>query len=183
MAGGIIFNRWGESIMQESLETYLLRNGNNLSFLFPIVFPQIYIPPTQPAMRSEYTVYVPHYEPKLAPVFKRFEAISNLPQNWDSYGSEPPSKTALDAARKILLYFFNARGEQSIPYNIVPLSGGGIQMEWKNKDKAIEIEVEIGPNLAFSYLQISSPGANREFEEKDDVSEYEIRQLIDNVVR
>lgn len=70
-------------------------------------------------------------------------------------------------------------GQNVIPFAIAPLSGGGIQIEWRLRRGAIE--VEIGPTT-FGYLLIKGTGTDRTFLEEDGVSEARILELISSIV-
>jgi hypothetical protein len=69
---------------------------------------------------------------------KRLNEILLLPENWDSYGSRPPTRAAADTAMEILTgtdidYFVAPR--------VVPISGGGLQLEWECGARSLEVEV------------------------------------------
>jgi hypothetical protein len=70
-----------------------------------------------------------------------------LPANWDSYGSPPLSETARQNAVQLLA---------SIEYEdfpapcIVPISGGGLQIEWQYNRRELELEIVAGsPEVLF----------------------------------
>jgi hypothetical protein len=78
---------------------------------------------------------------------KLFQLLA-LPHDWDSYGSPPPSEVAVTAAVHLILgididYFVSPR--------IVPVSGGGVQLEWSLGPR--EIEIEFGDEGSASYLK------------------------------
>ena len=53
----------------------------------------------------------------------RLQELLDLPPNWDSYGSPPPTKAAIDTASRLL-------ENLGVPFPFVaPISGGGIQIE------------------------------------------------------
>lgn len=61
-----------------------------------------------------------------------------LPRDWDSYGSPPPSEFAVKTAGSLILdidldYFVSPR--------VVPVSGGGVQLEWRLGSRELEIEI------------------------------------------
>jgi hypothetical protein len=64
-------------------------------------------------------------------------ALRDLPEDWDTYGSPPVSAQAIEIAIKVLCLI--AAGEPPMPY-AVPLSGGGVQLEWRRRDRQVEIE-------------------------------------------
>jgi hypothetical protein len=78
---------------------------------------------------------------------KLFQLLA-LPIDWDSYGSPPPSEVAVTAAARLILsieldYFVSPR--------IVPVSGGGVQLEWSLGSR--EVEIEIGDEGSAEYLK------------------------------
>ena len=80
-------------------------------------------------------------------VRKLFQLLA-LPPDWDSYGSPPPSEVAVRAAERLVLgidldYFVTPR--------IVPVSGGGVQLEWSVGSR--ELEIEIGDEGSAEYLK------------------------------
>ena len=67
------------------------------------------------------------------------ERIINLPTDWDGYGSEP---VAAETAVKALLLLTDLLGltDAATPW-VVPLSDGGIQLEWKRNGFVLEVQV------------------------------------------
>jgi hypothetical protein len=108
----------------------------------------------------------------------QLDALSDLQKDWDSFGSEPPTPEAISAARKLI----DANRESILPHFVGPISGGGVQIEWRGPRG--EIEVEVGPQgSSFSYLLIREKGtANRKAEEQHDISRSEILDMIRSVV-
>jgi len=69
---------------------------------------------------------------------KRLNKVLSLPQNWDSYGSRPPTQAAANTAMDLLTsigidYFVAPR--------VVPVSGGGLQLEWESGTRGLELEI------------------------------------------
>jgi hypothetical protein len=78
---------------------------------------------------------------------KLFQLLA-LPRDWDSYGSPSPSEVAVTAAVRLILgidldYFVSPR--------VVPVSGGGVQLEWSVGSR--EVEIEINDECAAEYLK------------------------------
>ena len=72
-----------------------------------------------------------------------------LTSNWDSYGSEPMDQRAIDAALNLVNYV----GFRNVPApRVIPVSGGGIQLEWVKENR--ELEVEIHPDGSIAYLVV-----------------------------
>lgn len=73
----------------------------------------------------------------------------HLANNWDSYGSPPPSPIARAAAVSLITRFdFD---DLSTP-DVVPVVGGGIQFEWIIGQR--ELELEILPDGTVEFLRV-----------------------------
>jgi len=64
--------------------------------------------------------------------------IAELPQDWDGYGSAPLGIKEREHVTKLLSSIDNA--DLPAP-NIVPISGGGIQIEWQHNARELELEI------------------------------------------
>lgn len=117
---------------------------------------------------------------RLRGVLERLNAMERLGPNWDSYESQPPSADARSKARDLIWdvvgQFFGTVDLHAIPFTVVPLSGGGVQVEWRGANNSIEVEV--GPCDRFGYLLAKGHGPNREFEERDNVSEHDVVRQV-----
>jgi len=92
--------------------------------------------------------------------------LARLEDNWDSFGSQPISQAAINDANVLVK---RAAGQYGIrPYAIAPLSGRGVQLEWRGY--TIRLEVEVYGNEQFHYLRIEGQGASRRSSEKRNVS-------------
>ncbi len=81
---------------------------------------------------------------------KKLDQLLDLPRDWDSYGSSPPSEISVKAAVRLILdidfeYFVSPR--------IVPVSGGGVQLEWSLGSR--DVEIEINDEGSAEYLECS----------------------------
>jgi hypothetical protein len=75
--------------------------------------------------------------------------LATLPENWDSYGSPSVRTEILNNAE----HFLNNLDVEKIPPPFVaPVSGGGIQFEWSNQDRDLEVEF-VEPHI-FGYLKV-----------------------------
>ena len=92
---------------------------------------------------------------------KRLMAFRELKQDWDSYKSDPISQDAIDKAYDILSSL--KKGTAAKPFMIVPLSDGGVQIEWRGKRGALEVEISSKKEL--SYLLVEGTEENRKFTE------------------
>ena len=84
--------------------------------------------------------------PWMTDVLPTVERLRDLPDNWDSYGSPPPPNELIT---NVLMLLNQAWGEDKSPHarqatmptpSIVPLSGGGIQVEWHLMQRELELE-------------------------------------------
>jgi hypothetical protein len=119
----------------------------------------------------------PVYASFLRSSLDRIEALKSLPENWNSYGASSISPTAISMAKALLCKlqnrFFSMTEdryleEEIIPQAISPIDDGGIQLDWYGT--RFEIEIEIGPTGSLGYLFIEGSGANRTFDEGDNIS-------------
>ena len=81
---------------------------------------------------------------------RKLRQVLTLPPDWDSYGSPRASEVAITAAVQLVLgigldYFVTPR--------IVPVSGGGVQLEWNLESR--EVEIEINAEGSAEYLKSS----------------------------
>jgi hypothetical protein len=66
-------------------------------------------------------------------------ALLALRRGWDSYGALPTSE---HVARKAIDILIDLVGEGARMPAIVPASNGGIQLEWHNSGRDVEIEID-----------------------------------------
>jgi hypothetical protein len=113
---------------------------------------------------------------RLRGMLERLDGMEGIGRNWDSYASEPPTAVAVNKARALVWDVvgqgFGTVGVRSIPFSIVPVSGAGLQVEWRGDTDSIEIE--IGSDGVLGFLLSTGREPNREFEESDNVSEHEL---------
>ncbi len=67
--------------------------------------------------------------------------MTALPTNWNGYGSPPPGAKAAEHAIRFLK---SVDGDNLPEPNIVPVSGGGIQLEWYHCGRELELEIVSG---------------------------------------
>ncbi len=165
-----------------------------LFFEGPSFFSDTGQPLTQLAIMEVSTGQPPTPEPEaktgglnispIAAALKELQRIERLQPNWDSYGSEPPTRLAIEAASRLIWNVYRcsvyAGKRPAIPYAVVPLSGGGAQLEWRGDGGAIE--VEISSEGVFGYLLIRGSEPSREFEERDNVPQLRLMELVLSVI-
>src|SRR5438094_6480972 len=107
---------------------------------------------------------------RLAPFFRRLDELSQLDENWDTYGGHPPPPPAVDAARKLLrsaeTRFVSSAGDWVRPFDIAPIPSGGAQLEWRYGER--ELIVDIGPEGELGYLLTVHAPTGRTYDEGDD---------------
>lgn len=73
---------------------------------------------------------------------------ANLPDDWDGYGSPPPLQSVVNASIRLLIGVnFD---DLPNPY-VIPVSGGGLQIEWSVAQR--ELELEILPDGSVEFLK------------------------------
>jgi len=102
------------------------------------------------------------------------EEFRALEEDWDSYGAAPITDVSLKAARRLLRAA--AAGELSKPYFVAPLPRGGVQVEWRGKRDALEIE--ISPQAGMSYLLIRNMDGDRSFDRKENADLYDVVMAV-----
>ncbi len=94
------------------------------------------------------------------PVHSRWESealsrafrVESLLHDWDSYGSPPPTLRALNTCYA-LLRILARMGFDDLPIpQIVPVPGGGVQLECRQGRR--EVEIEILPNGVVELLKL-----------------------------
>ena len=77
--------------------------------------------------------------------------FSSLAPNWDSHGSEAPTRAVRTTAIDLLL---SVPGELFPAPHIVPVSGGGYHFEWSAGHRELEISIE--PNCHIDALRVEN---------------------------
>lgn len=169
--GGILFNA-----------TTGLRLGiRTPGALFTWSPPVVEVRPTTPAQVWERQ---PGLFRRLVEVFRNLERIAQLPADWDSFESGRSTPAAVNEARSLVWTVAIKAAEKGVyatPYDVAPLSGGGVQLEWRGN--AGTIQVEISGEGHFSYLLHRSDAPQQEAAEADDVPGQQIEVLISSVIQ
>jgi hypothetical protein len=116
----------------------------------------------------------------MAGELRRLRELSALETDWDTYGSPPPSSSALATARQLLLAVAERRGERGRPRAILALTGGGVQLDWG--DPAHKLSVEIGPESHLAYLLVDRRRGARRSEERDEASWSDVLEQVDRLL-
>lgn len=86
--------------------------------------------------------------PWLDPTIAALQKLTALGANWDSYGAVPIDRKNVIRALELLgdvMHF------DTLPPQVVPTSGGGIQLEWHVNGVNLEIEIEEASRIHAYY--------------------------------
>ncbi|MBM2847027.1 MAG: hypothetical protein HW407_2339 [Bacteroidetes bacterium] len=85
---------------------------------------------------------------------KRLITLRKLPENWDSYGSPPPTEPAVAVAIELLM----ALDFDELPSpRIIPVSGGGVQLEWDVESRGLELEALRDGSIRYLKVEGGEP--------------------------
>ncbi len=88
---------------------------------------------------------------------RKISTLAQLPENWDSYGSPAIHQAAIEQAAEVLACL----SDLDLPDpHIVPVPGGGIQLELQQEKR--ELEIEILPDGSIEYLLVAERGEMKE---------------------
>lgn len=71
-------------------------------------------------------------------VLSKLERLLDLPPNWDTYGSKQIARTAFKTTLALLFSIANSGAQ---PPSVVPMSDGGLQLEWHTSNADLELAV------------------------------------------
>ena len=80
---------------------------------------------------------------------RKISELAQLSENWDSYGSRSIQRPAIEQAAEVLACLSNL--DLSDP-QIFPVPGGGIQLEFRQDSR--ELEIEILPDGSIEFLMV-----------------------------
>lgn len=104
-------------------------------------------------------------------VLDRLQHLSKLTEGWDSYGGHYPSDQSIFTALVVISHVLEY--ESTAPA-IVPLSEGGVQLEWYGSGEELEIRVGASGEIsAFRFDERVGRG-----EEIDDVTLSDLSRLM-----
>ncbi|MGI8828065.1 MAG: hypothetical protein ACR2JC_21030 [Chloroflexota bacterium] len=86
----------------------------------------------------------------MARAFLALDEVAALPPNWDSYGSRPIQGATVDAARR-LLHIGEVEGLPEA--HVVPISGGGVQLEWYTPTRGLELVIHADGECEYVLVQ------------------------------
>jgi len=91
------------------------------------------------------------------------DELSTLPIGWDSYGSPKISDDLIMAAKRFL---YQLEFEFIAP-RVVPVSGGGIQLEWQMGERELELEFIDSDNIGYLKVRNEEPIEENQFNRND----------------
>ena len=97
--------------------------------------------------------------------------------NWDSYGAHPVNPECVSYALQLLR---STMQPDTPPPDVVPTSGGGVQIEWHTRGIDLEIEV-VSPGRSSILYEDHREGTQWEGEITADLTH--LRQLISTLSR
>lgn len=104
---------------------------------------------------SVVTVRIPANSPGwISSTISRLKKLSELSENWDSYGAKPVEKNAVLMALNLIGAIYSARVPEPA---IVPLASGGIQFEWHTPQKDLEISLSPNGQASVYFEEIGKP--------------------------
>ncbi len=95
--------------------------------------------------------------------FGDLDELSTLPIGWDSYGSPKISDDLIMAAKRFL---YQLEFEFIAP-RVVPVSGGGIQLEWQIGERELELEFTDSENIGYLKVRNEKPIEESQFNLND----------------
>jgi hypothetical protein len=105
----------------------------------------------EPVRNAQLSEIVPFFDatPEFIDALRAISDLMQLDDNWDSYGSPRIQRAAVERAVQVLRA---ADKQDPPPPRIVPVSGGGLQIEWAAG--ARELEVEMLPDGSIEFLRV-----------------------------
>lgn len=102
---------------------------------------------------------LPKFDDPLAvkTVVEKIAELARLSENWDSYGSRPIQPAAIEKTIELLREL--SKFDLPLP-QIFPVPGGGIQLEWQNAER--ELEIELLSDGSVEFLIVDEEGEMRE---------------------
>jgi hypothetical protein len=95
--------------------------------------------------------------PQFRQMAEELSELAELPENWNGYGSPRLQPAAISEASNLIGILEVLH--MPVP-QFVPVSGGGIQLEWHNNK--CELEVEIRADGTMEFLIVDETGTMRE---------------------
>ncbi len=111
--------------------------------------------PAEPVLgvRTEAAETAPRFAEWVVDVLDRLIELHELPVDWDHHGAPPIDEKDIGAALNVLN---EVMAPDTPPPAIVPISGGGLQMEWHRASLDVEIVVGLGDDDGLYLREVNS---------------------------
>ncbi len=120
------------------------------------IYGQIYLrdQPSYTSPQWSRVVLVAKYSRWQIQAITKILGLLSLPNDWDSYGSPPPTEIAATSAIQLVTdinldYFLSPR--------VVPVPGGGVQLEWSFGPREVEIEIDDDGSVEYLKTEKGNP--------------------------
>lgn len=122
-------------------------------------------------------VYFNPIPPIPASIELALQEMSELTEDWDSYGARPISPSAINTAREIIAWSNNS---ENYLQHIGPLASGGVLLQWEKEHTDEKLIVAVEESI--SYLLVRSIQEERTYEEHNDVAVQSVIAEISNFI-
>ena len=95
--------------------------------------------------------------PWIREVNKRLEHLRKLKQNWDGEGASPIS---FECCISSLMFLLESASNETPAPQIIPTSGGGLQLEWHVD--GIDLEIRFSPTESATFYYVARNGEDVE---------------------
>lgn len=106
---------------------------------------------SEPVTNAQFSRIVPLFmaRPEFAESLRTISGLAQMPENWDTYGSPRIQRLAIQQAVEVLVA---SQTKCPAAPRIVPVAGGGLQIEWEMD--ARELEIEVLPDGSIETLMV-----------------------------
>ncbi len=109
---------------------------------------------------SVVTVHIPSISPGwIGSAIAKLKKLSELSENWDSYGGKTIEKNAVLMALNLIQAIYNPHVPEPA---IVPVASGGIQFEWHTLQKDLEISLFPNDQASVYFEETGKPAVSSE---------------------
>ena len=84
---------------------------------------------------------------------KKILSFKDLRKNWDSYGSKPPTPSAINKAIEFVL----AVPFEKLQPRILPASGGAVHLEWRKSGRGLQVEFLSDGSIEYLLIEEGDP--------------------------
>ncbi len=108
------------------------------------------------SISSQWTqvVLIRDYSSSQIQTMRRIFELRSLPRDWDSYGSPPPGDVAVASAVQLVS---RISLDSFLAPRVLPVSGGGVQLEWSFGPREVEIEIDDDGSVEYLRTEKGKP--------------------------